>query len=116
MSAAAYAEAGADDWARQCLEQGRREIDELLFIPREAGVPCSVDQTCGPLVKQMSRFLSSHPEVVMTVFDDGGRSSNRARSSQLRLLQRKIPLELGIPLIIPQDTVLSKEPGNETLE
>jgi hypothetical protein len=116
LTAAAYAQAGADEWARQCLEEGRRELEELLFIPQEAGVPCTVDQACGPLVKRLPAFLKSHPEVVMTVLDGQEGVSDRSRSSKIRLLQRKIPSQLGIPLIIPQNAFISEESSHETLE
>ncbi len=116
LTAAAYAQAGADEWARQCLDEGRREVEELLFIPQEAGVTCSVDQACGPLVKQLPAFLNNHPEVVITVLDGQAGGSDRSRKAKIRLLQRKIPVELGIPLIVPQNAFLSEESPNETLE
>jgi hypothetical protein len=98
------------------LDEGRRELEELLFIPQEAGVPCTVDQACGPLLKRLPAFLKSHPEVVMTVLDGQVGVSDRSRSSKIRLLQRKIPSQLGIPLIIPQNAFISEESSNETLE
>jgi nucleotide-binding universal stress UspA family protein len=69
MTAAAFAEAGEHEIARDILDQARRNLEPLLGKANEAGLTYQVTLKTGDPGEEIVRYLKGHRDIVLTVCD-----------------------------------------------
>ncbi|MGD8369534.1 MAG: universal stress protein [Desulfobacterales bacterium] len=69
LTAAAFAEAGEHETAREMMIQARKQINELLPETAKAGIQCHFTMKAGPPDREIVRYTRRHRDIVLTVYD-----------------------------------------------
>jgi hypothetical protein len=69
MTAAAFAEAGEHETAREIEAQALKNINRLLPESEMAGVPCHLTMKSGSPEEELLSFMKEHRDVVLTIYD-----------------------------------------------
>lgn len=94
--AAAFAESGEHEYAKTLMDKAEKNARELIPKSHEAGVECTVSLGTGRIDKEIFHFVDDHPEIVLTVFDSGGKTETRARENPAERIKKR----LGVPLVL----------------
>lgn len=87
MTAAAFAEAGDHDTARDILNQAKQNLDPLLTEAEEAGITCEVTFKTGEPEKEIIRYLKGHRDVVLAVYDTTPEKKPSSRGKRFSALE-----------------------------
>ncbi|HMB31598.1 MAG TPA: hypothetical protein VKN82_07230 [Desulfohalobiaceae bacterium] len=102
METATLAEAGGVDFARTCLEEGQRQLNNVMPISREAGIDAQVLQCLGRPDKEIYNYVKNNRDIILTVYDSNGFQNRGNFEQKKNLLKRKVSYNLGIPLVVLQ--------------
>ena len=98
MAAAAFAEAGEHETARQVMAEARRNLNELLPESEKAGVPFHLSLKAGRPDREIPLYLRRHRDVVLTIYDA---SAQDARADQVVAEAGAVPREIRRNLTVP---------------
>ena len=100
LAAGALAEAGADNLARQYLQEGERQLKFLLQESEKAGISSRVFQKVGFADAEIRKCLQSDIGIFLTFYDPGAEKIGRRKRAKLKLLDKKPILDSGVPLVV----------------
>ncbi|MBI4774311.1 MAG: universal stress protein [Deltaproteobacteria bacterium] len=101
MTAAAFAEAGEHELAKEIEAQALESFRSLLPESERAGVPCHLTMKSGHPDEEVLNYTKEHRDVVLTIYDLPKEEENdRSLGSSKKRLLREIKDHIPTPLVM----------------
>ncbi len=100
IAAGALAEAGAESLARQYLKEGYKQLENLLTLSEQAGIKTGMQQRIGAPDKEIYRCIEKDQGIILTFYDPGDKKNITRAKQRQHVLQKKVLMDLGVPLVI----------------
>jgi nucleotide-binding universal stress UspA family protein len=101
MAAAAFAEAGEYESAKEIMAQASEQIKRLLRESQEQGVQCHFSMKRGRPEKEIIDYVNLHRNIVLTIYNSSAEDADKAD-----ILSKKkkeiisIKEKLAVPLVV----------------
>jgi nucleotide-binding universal stress UspA family protein len=99
MMAAAFAETGEYETAKDMMSEALRNLKQLLPESEKAGIQCHLTMKAGNPKHAILNYLNEHRDVVLTIYDTAQDKRDQLRSSR----QNEIKQALSVPLVVVRD-------------
>ena len=101
LIAAAFAEAGEHETAKDMMSEALRNLKQLVPESEKEGILCHLTMKSGDPEQEIINYLNEHRDVVLTIYDDSDErlvKTNRDRSNHSVI--QDIRRALSIPLVV----------------
>jgi len=101
MVAAAFAEAGEHESAKEIMAQASEQIKRLLSESQKQGVQCHFSMKRGSPEKEIIDYVNLHRDVVLTVYNSSGEDVDKTGVlSKKKNAIASIKEKLAVPLVV----------------
>ncbi len=95
LMAAAFAEAGEHDFAKQLLSPEKKNRTAPAPDNEYAAIPLRIALDSGESEKEIAAYIENHPDVTLTIFDAPEETDGLCRASKIENIRKR----LNIPLV-----------------
>jgi nucleotide-binding universal stress UspA family protein len=101
LVAAAFAEAGEHETAKDMMSEAFSNLKQLLFESERQGVRCHLTQKSGNPKQEIVNYLHQHRDVVLTIYDTHDvQPGETTRGIRRPSVIQEIKRALSIPLVV----------------
>ena len=101
MAAAAFAEAGEHESAKEIMAEASEQIKRLLSESQNQGVQCHFSMKRGSPEKEIVDYVNQHRDVVLTIYNSSAEDVERTGIfSEKKNAITSIKEKLAVPLVV----------------
>jgi len=104
LMAAAFAEAGEHDTAKDIMAEALRNLKQLLPESEKEQIPCHLTMKAGDPKREIINYLNEHRDVILAIYDAPAERSAKTNWKQSNnTVIQAIRSALTIPLVVLRD-------------
>lgn len=101
LIAAAFAEAGEHETAKDMMSEAFRNLKQLLTESEKGGIQCHLTMKAGNPGQEILNYLNTNRNVVLTIYDAPHGNGNDPRSTgRYGLRSQELQQALSIPVVV----------------